>query len=182
MKLHLSVLFFFFFLSLPPPPSGVDLHFGAYYLGPKCILVPRDQSQTLGCQTSYFPVTSSSLSEFNLIRHWRRTRLQSGPKVLDHWGIINSDFPRSPFWMLIHTVLAQTPLLSKHWDGKGELHFDTRFGQRFHLMINKKLNFSAVNGWKELKYEAVQRRLVLIVGICASRYPSRVVGFFSISN
>ena len=38
--------------------------------------------------------------------------LQSGPKVLDHWGVITSDLPRSPFSMLIHIVLARTPLLS----------------------------------------------------------------------
>ena len=38
--------------------------------------------------------------------------LQSGPKVLDHSGVFIRDFPRSPFSMLIHTILARTPLLS----------------------------------------------------------------------
>ena len=38
--------------------------------------------------------------------------LQSGPKVLDHSGVFIRDFPRSPFLMLIYTILEWMPLLS----------------------------------------------------------------------
>ena len=38
--------------------------------------------------------------------------LQSGPKVLYHLGVSVSNFPRSLYPTLIHTVLTQAPLLS----------------------------------------------------------------------
>ena len=43
---------------------------------------------------------------------FRCIELQSGPKVLNHLGVFIRDFPRSPFSVLIHTILARMPLLS----------------------------------------------------------------------
>ena len=68
--------------------------------------------------------------------------------MLDHSGVFISVFPRSPFSMLIHTVLVQTSLLSAtlKLGGKGEFHFgDECLRQRFHLTIDQKLNSSVVN-------------------------------------
>ena len=73
---------------------------------------------------------------------------QSGPKVLVYSGIFISDFLCSPFSMLIHTTLAQTPLLSATLrQGVGRVNSILR--QEFGIMIPsynvQKLNFSAVN-------------------------------------
>ena len=82
--------------------------------------------------------------------------LQSGPKVLDHWGVITNDFPRSPFSMLIHIVLARTPLLSatlKQGVGRGNCIWIQGLGVTIPLKNRQKFNVSTVNGWMKLKRE-----------------------------
>ena len=44
--------------------------------------------------------------------------LQSGPKVIDHSGVFISDYPQSPFLMLIHTILARIPLSGADLEGR----------------------------------------------------------------
>ena len=82
--------------------------------------------------------------------------LQSGPKVLDHWGVITNDFPRSPFSMLIHIVLARTPLLSatlKQGVGRGNCIWIQGLGVTIPLKNRQKINVRTVNGWMKLKRE-----------------------------
>ena len=82
--------------------------------------------------------------------------LQSGPKVLDHWGVITNDFPRSPFSMLIHIILARTPLLSatlKQGVGRGNWIWIQGLGVTIPLENRQKINVSTVNGWMKLKRE-----------------------------
>ena len=82
--------------------------------------------------------------------------LQSGPKVLDYWGVITNDFPRSPFSMLIHIVLARTPLLSatlKQGVGRGNCIWIQGLGVTIPLKNRQKINVSTVNGWMKLKRE-----------------------------
>ena len=81
---------------------------------------------------------------------------QSGPKVLDHWSVITSDFPRSPFSMLIHIKLARTPLLSttlKQGVGRGNCIWIQELGAMIPSENRQKINVSAVNGWMKLKRE-----------------------------
>ena len=89
--------------------------------------------------------------------------LQSGPKVLDHSSIFIRDFPLSPFSMFIHTIHTGTDLTGEcnieTGGGKGEFFLR----QKFYNGGGEPPHFSVVNGWIELKKEAVQRLLVLIV-------------------
>ena len=59
--------------------------------------------------------------------------------------------------MLIHTINWQwRHCLAQHWDkgcGGGNLFWDKTLGLQFHLAMDKKLHFCAVNGWKELNKE-----------------------------
>lgn len=83
--------------------------------------------------------------------------LQTEPKVLYHSGVFISDFARSPFAMMIHTLLPRTPLLSttlRQGVGRGKFYFwDKSLGLTFYLTMDqkkKKNHFSAVNGGMDL--------------------------------
>ena len=68
-------------------------------------------------------------------------------------GVFVSDFPRSPFSVLIHIVLVRTPLSS------ATLRRD--------LIINNKINFSVVNRWMEVK----KRSSPMIFGLVCRSAP-----------
>ena len=100
------------------------------------------------------PETITTFSRSKYFQKCKNHNQQSGPKVLDHWGVITNDFPRSPFSILIHIVPARTPLLSatlKQGVGRGNCIWIQGLGVTIPLENRQEINVSAVNGWMKLK-------------------------------
>lgn len=80
--------------------------------------------------------------------------LQLGPKGLDHSGVFTSDFLRSPFAMLIYTLVTRTPLLSatlRKRVGKGNSLLRQEHGLTIQSHNGQKINFSELqtDEWRE---------------------------------
>ena len=63
------------------------------------------------------------------------------------------DFLHSPFSMLIHTLLARTPLFRgtmTQWQRETDLYFETRVWEK-NSHSYQKINFTALNRWMEQK-------------------------------
>ena len=137
-----------------------------YNPGIRRVQINTERKNWIGCscRSNRYVYDASFTNEY--LHHRTTIRAESvGPLRRNYqW------FPRSPFSMLIHIILARTPLLSATLK-QGVERGNCIWIQELMVMIlsenQQKINVSAVNGWMKQKREreAVQRILALIVDL-----------------
>ena len=83
-------------------------------------------------------IVVSTIDRFYIIGVFKSKTAIRAEKILDHSGVFIRDFPSSPFSILIHTIVAQMPLLREAMRQRVERGNSVlRQRVRFHLTMDK---------------------------------------------